>query len=723
MAHPQHLSLGALAASLLCASFAAAADDTNSVTDTINITGRSDAAPSLAGFGDAPLARSPLQVVSYGAQRLADANVTRIGDLTRLDASVGDAYNAAGYWSIISIRGYTLDNRFNVLRDGLPINAETAIALENKDRIEVLKGVSGIQAGSSAPGGLVNLLVKRPVGRQRSVTLGWEEQGTLGLAMDLGDRAGPDGIFGWRLNAAVQHLDPKVHDTQGHRSLLSLATDWQIGADTLLQAEVESSRQQQPSVAGFSMLGDTVPSARDIDTGVNLNHQPWNKPVVLNGNTASLRLQQRLGDDWRVHAHAMAQRLKSDDRTAFPYGNYTDPDNFVCNPCDRFAPDGSFTYWQYVSDNERRNSDALDLGSSGRLRSGGVEQTLEAGVLLTRYRGRFQDQVFDIAGTGKIDGSLVTPPSNGVPAANTDRSERSTEFYLRDALRFGNRWSLWLGLRHTLLRRESVLTRADDAGSLEETRYSQSVNIPWLAAAWQLTPQTMLYTSWGQGLESDVAPNRPSYTNAGQVLPALKSRQVEAGIKHSSERVDASLAWFDIDRPASADLGACDGSVDSCTHAIDGGECHRGFEAQLALRQGAWDWQASLMLLEARRHGSLQPDVNGNRPVNVPSATLRLGSAYRVAAVPGLELQAALAAEGNRVVLPYDTSVHIPGWTRLDMGARWVQQLAGNTVTWRVGVDNATNRQAWKESPYQFGHVYLYPLAARTWRVSAQTAF
>ena len=131
------------------------------------------------------------------------------------------------------------------------------------------------------------------------------------------------------------------------------------------------------------------------------------------------------------------------------------------------------------------------------------------------------------------------------------------------------------------------------------------------------------------------------------------------------------------------------------------------------------------MLLDAQRRGSQQPGVNGLRPVNVPQATLRLGTEYRPIALGlgGLALQANLSAEGNRAVLPYDESVRIPGWGRLDLGARWKQAWAGTTVLWRVGVDNATDRQAWKESPYQFSHVYLYPLQPRTWRVSAQVGF
>jgi iron complex outermembrane receptor protein len=665
-----------------------------------------------------PAASLPLQAIGFGAQRLADAHVERIGDLTRLDASIGDAYNAAGYWSIVAIRGYTLDNRFNYRRDGLPINAETSIALDNKERLELLKGTTGMQAGTSAPGGLVNLIVKRPVAGQRSFWLGWEAQGTFGFSADIGDRSGE---FGWRVNAAHQNLDPNLRDARGHRSLLALATDWQIGPDSLIEAEFESSRQQQPSAAGFSMRGDTVPDARSIDPRINLNHQPWNKPVVMNGHTASIRWQQRLGEKWRFKAQAMTQRLRSDDRTAFPYGVY-DPNTYQCAPwCDRFAPDGSFTYWQYISDNERRDTDALDLTLSGRAVTGTISHKIEIGILQTRYRGRFQDQVFDIAGTGNIAGTLSTPPSPLTPDANTNREERSREFYLRDAMQFGTGTGVWAGLRQTHLHRESVRTSPASDG-LRATRYEQAASLPWLALTQQLTPQTMLYISWGQGLQSDVAPNRSLYVNGGQALPSLKSRQTEAGLKHTNAVWAASLTLFDIDQPVAADIGMCNVG-DSCMRQADGSEHHRGIESQIGVHVGSWNWQMGAMHLDARRQGSIQTGVNGNRPVNVPASTLRLSAAYRMASVPGLELQGALIAESDRAVLPHDTTVRIPGWSRLDLAAQWIQRMDATTLTWRAGVDNAGDRRAWKESPYQFGHVYLYPFAPCTWRISVQGGF
>jgi iron complex outermembrane receptor protein len=720
MAHLFSRTRTALAAAALCCALAPAGaqtgTDTSTPTTTVTITGQRDSAPGFTGFGNQALARSPLQAFGYDTQQLDDSGITRIGGLTLLDASLNDAYNADGYWSMISARGYTLDNRFNYRRDGLPINAETAIALDNKESLEVLKGVSGIQAGTSAPGGIVNLVVKRPRAHQRSVSIGFRQSGSLFGAVDIGDRSGPDGAFGWRVNAAAEHLDPMQRDTQGHRTLLALATDWQINPDSLLEAEIEISRQSQPSVAGFSMRGNVVPSAKDIDPRLNLNHQPWNLPVVMNGNTASLRCQQRLSPDWRLKAQAMTQRLKSDDRTAFPYGVY-DASTYDCAEwCDRFAPDGSFTYWQYVSNNERRTSDALEVALSGRARTGGIEHTIDTGVLQTRYRGRFEDQIFDIAGPGKDDGSLVSPPSPGTPDANTNRSERSTEFYLRDAMHWRSGSSVWLGLRHSRLARASERTSPDSDGSLRATDYTQGVSIPWVAVAQQLTPATLVYASWGQGLESDVAPNRPAlYSNAGQALPALKSRQAEIGIKHAGEHLDATFALFDIDQPQAATVNGA--------YVTDGSEHHRGADGRITLRAGAWRWQVGAMLLNAERRGSNDASVNGARPVNVPRATLRLGTAYRVVAVPGLELQANFSVESDRVVLPYDQSVHIPGWSRLDLAARWMQHLAQSTLTWRAGIDNVTDRRAWKESPYEFDHVYLYPLAPRTLRIAVQASF
>jgi iron complex outermembrane receptor protein len=650
----------------------------------ITITGGRQALPlSIGGFGDAPLSQSPMSGRWIGDLELRDAGARSIADLTRLDASVSDAYNAEGYWSIVSVRGFTLDNRFNYRRDGLPINAETAIALDNKAGIEILKGTSGLQAGTSAPGGLANLVVKRPARALRSATLGWRQDGTLAAALDVSQRFGAGDAFGWRVNAAAQRLDPQTRELRGKRHLLAFAADARVGS-TLIEAELEASRQSQASLPGFSLLGDTVPDAHAIDPRTNLNRQPWTRPVVLDGTTASLRITQALAPDWRATAHAMSQRLTSDDRIAFPFGCSAE------QAFDRFCSDGSFDLYDYRSDDERRRSDALDLSLSGKARLGRTEHSLSAGVLFTRHESRFEGLAFNFVGTGHIDGTPPLEPDPTLGPATPPIDERSTELYLRDAVRIGERAGAWLGVRHTRL----------DRG------WRQSFTTPWLAVTYSLGTELLAYASAGQGIESRATPNLPDYATPGAVLPAQRSRQAELGLKgrwHGDTRW--SVAAFDIRRPFVRDAPP--------VFAVDGTQRHRGAEAEAEGRVGAWHWFASAMLLHARL-----PD--GQRPPNVPARTVRGMLGRDVAALPGLHLQGWLTAEGDRALLPQADSPLIGGWARLDLGARYTHRAAAATLTWRAGVDNVFDRRAWKESPLQFGHVVLYPLAPRTWRLSVQ---
>ncbi|MEP7058335.1 MAG: TonB-dependent siderophore receptor [Caldimonas sp.] len=677
----------------------------------VTISGRNPPSAGVAGFGDVPLSKAPLQASVYSAEQMQDAGVQRLSDLTRLDPAISDAYNSEGYIDYLTVRGFVLDNRFNFRRDGLPINAETSIPLDNKERIEVLKGTSGIQAGTSAPGGLVNYVVKRPLDAPlRSATLEWRQTGNVLGAVDLSQRFGQNQAFGVRINAALEHMDPKVRSERGHRDLFALAGDWRLGSDTLLEAEVETGRRSQPSQPGFSMLGDRVPAPGD--PRINLNNQPWTLPVVFDATTASLRWQQRLSAAWRFSAHFARQQLRTDDRAAFPFGCTAADGTYYA---DRYCPDGTFDLYDYRSENERRRTDALDLALHGKFATGPVAHDLTVGMLRSSVRNRFQPYAYNFAGTGNVDGTAVTPPAPDPVFEATNRDERSTELYLRDAITVTERLTAWLGLRGSRLDRQSISTDGTAA-----TDYRQSFATPWLAASYAFAPEQLVYASWGQGVESEVAPNQPRFVNRGQALPALKSRQAEIGIKGASERVAWGLAAFDIVRPLFADVGACD-IVDSCTHQLDGTVRHRGVEATGTLHNGAWTLDAGTQWLHARREGSQDAALNGLRPTNVPAFTLKMQAGYTVAAVPGLSLRGGVVHESSRMVLP-DNSASIPGYSRVDVGARYDARIGDRTWTLRAGVDNLLDKRAWKESPYEFSHAYLFPLAPRTVRVSLQVA-
>jgi iron complex outermembrane recepter protein len=673
----------------------------------ITITGKSrNNSATVAGFGDVPLSVAPFSATVISNSQLQDAGISGLADLTRLDAGITDAYNPPGYWSQLAVRGFTLDNRFNYRRDGLPINAETFLPQANKQALEILKGASGLQAGTSAPGGLVNLVVKRPQRGVRAVTLTFEEPGSAGLSVDVGDRVGSDEVFGWRVNANTERLAPAVRNSRGSRHLLAAAIDAQPARGSLIEAEFELSHQSQPSVPGFSLLGARLPDAKAIDPRINLNNQDWSLPVVFDGRTASLRYTQALLSNVNFIAHAMSQQLRTDDRIAFPFGCAAE------NDYTRYCSDGSFDLYDFRSEGERRRSRALDLYVSGQAALAGVTHRFNAGVLMTRFDSRFGRQAYNYVGSGSLDGLARFAPDPSLTDENTNRDERSTELHLQDMLAMTESTRFWAGLRYTRLQRDSVRTNSSRA-----TAYAQAFTTPWLALSHTLGQASTAYLSWGQGVESEVAPNRSRYTNAGQALPALKSRQFEAGFKQSTTEWDWRVAAFDIQRPEWRDIGACD-VAGSCVKRADGQSHHKGLELEAEWRNGPLSLRGSALALRARREGSEDTSLNGQRPTNVPAVSLKLQGAYNLAAVPGLAVLGFITHEGERVVLP-DNSVSTPGWTRIDLALRYTQQLgAASMAVWRAGVDNLANQRAWKEAPYQFGHAYLYPLAPRVFHVS-----
>lgn len=673
----------------------------------VTVSDQTAAQPAdVTGFGDVPLRELPLSATVVGSDQLKAIGARRLADLTVLDASVTDAYNSPGYWDFLTVRGFVLDNRFNYRREGLPISAETSIPLDNKERLEILKGTSGIQAGTSAPGGLVNYVVKRPTEQPlREVRLEVSSRASVLAAADLGGRFGVDNAFGYRLNVAAENLKPLVRNLDGQRSLLSLATDWRLSRDTLIEGEFEWSKKTQPSQQAFSLLGSTLPAVPD--PRLNLNNQPWSQPSVFDALTGSLRLQQALGSGWSWTAQLGRQYLRSDDRLAYAFGCSAEG-NY-----DRFCSDGTYDMYDFRSENERRTLTAASATVKGQVNTGSVRHDLSFGALVSRLHNAFQMQAYNYVGSGNVSGTVVNPADASLTDQNTNRTERSTELFVNDAIRWNDRLTTWLGLRATQLDRASIRTDGS-----RPTSYGDTLATPWVALSYKLSPATLAYASWGQGVESQIVPNKPSqYNNPGQALPAIKSTQYELGLKGEQGALSWQTAWFHIKRPVT-NLEYCANSGATCTGAYDGEAVHQGLEGNVQWRVGALRLGGSLTLMDAVRQGSLEnPAVNGKKPTNVPDWTLRAQAAWRLAQVPGLELQSQLIHEAQRAVTPTN-DVTLPAWTRLDVGAKYERKVGGTLTTWSLSIENLTDRRYWKESPYQYGHVYLFAGAPRTLRLA-----
>ena len=239
---------------------------------------------SVAGFAPAPLLDTPASVAVFSEQLLVDRQVRKLSEVLQSDASVGESYAPIGYYENFNVRGFELNAASSYKINGQTIVGEQNVALENKQQVELLKGLSGLQSGVAKPGGLINYVTKRPED-VRSVTVSTNEEGERYLATDLGGWFGSERQFGLRANLAHEDIRSYVDHADGKRDFASLAFDWQINPDAVLQLDAEYQHREQRSVPGYQLLGgNSLP--HDIDPHDRLAYQQWANPVSIDSLTS-----------------------------------------------------------------------------------------------------------------------------------------------------------------------------------------------------------------------------------------------------------------------------------------------------------------------------------------------------------------------------------------------------------------------------------------------------
>jgi iron complex outermembrane receptor protein len=227
-------------------------------------------------------------------------------------------------------------------------------------------------------------------------------------------------------------------------------------------------------------------------------------------------------------------------------------------------------------------------------------------------------------------------------------------------------------------------------------------------------------------VELEAVPNRPAlFANAGQVLPALKSEQTEVGLKwQANSRLLLTAAAFSIDKPYADDLpGTAAGALPTRAAGAKTAR-HRGVELSAAGRVfDALSVQASLMALDARYTQAADLALVGQRVTNVPRLKASVFADYKVSALPGLSVNALASLQGAKAATA-DGSVELPASWQVDAGLGYAHSIAGQSVLWRVSVENLTDRIYWREAPTtSWGGIYLFPSTPRTLRVSATLSF
>ena len=568
----------------------------------------------------------------------------------------------------ISIRGILVENRGNYRLNGtLPIVNLIDIPLENKDRVEVLKGASSMYYGLVPPSGIVNFVTKRagmtPV---TSIEASVNNHGAVDVHADVGRRFA-EGRMGLRVNAVAGREDIGIERFDGERGLLSLAYDWRVSPAFTLKADLEHYRKdvsEQAAIANPPAVGGVLTLPPIPGNRRNLAGQ-WQR-YDAKATNALLRGDFTVNDTWSVTLETGRAQTERDRRYS-QFQNY-----------DLASGDGRLRI--FFANGQRYTNTNHRAETLGRFTAGGIQHELTLGYTYNQREAYSGDgaPVVDVAQNlyNPVAPAPITPAvfSRGSASTILDKG-----VYVADRLLIGAKWQVLAGLR-----------AADYANTSSKATYSASKTSPNLSVLFKPEPTTSLYASYLEGLEeTGTAPaNR---ANNGEILPPAVNKQKEIGIKtRALGGYLAQLALFQIDRPQT--------TVDAGNRFILGGKSrYRGLEGSVSGEIGRdWSVIASMLLLDAKiaSVGAANAGELGKIPENTPRRTASLFAEYRLLQVPGLALSAGAFHVGKRAVNNLNQAF-VGSYTTLSLGARYVTKLAGRPVTLQANLDNAADRDYW----------------------------
>lgn len=593
-------------------------------------------------------------------------------DAVRNTAGVTRQQNGGDTWDQLVIRGIAVENRTNYRLNGsLPIMNFSQVPMEDKERVEVLKGASALYYGFTAPAGVVNFVTKR-AGSVPVTTVGMavDQFGTALATVDLARRYGEEQQFGVRINAAGGTLGSFLDGIgDGNRGFASAALDWRVDRRLLLRADLEFDRKRITEEVGVALPAAVngviaLPHAVDPEKLVG----PAGAVFEAKTSNAQLRADYAFADDWSLTLEGGHSQTARDRQLAI---------------LTLAAKNGTVTGAGTIKGNIQHlvvDSNFMRAELFGNVVTGPLRHELTVGASETN---KTQDPVFQVNYTTSAqnlyDPLPLTKITYGLrPAAPTTDALKTTDFglYALDRIAFSPQWQAIAGVRH--------VNYTSDQG---DDHYDAVQTAPMAALIYKPRRDTELYASAAQGLEEgETAPTGSA--NQDQHLAPGVSHQAEVGARwRAPAGTLLSAALFQIKRPGYY--------TDASNLFVANGEQeYRGLELST---QGqltrALAWQTSAQLLDPR-FKNIGPAYDGKAPENAARQTASAFLSYDVDALPGLSLSGGAYFTGRRPVNDLDQA-YLGGVTLFSAGLRYVTPLLRQRATWQINIDNAAGKEYW----------------------------
>lgn len=271
----------ALSAILAAWSGGAQAQQDNAINlDVVNVQGETATGPvvgyvaqrsSTATKTDASIMETPQSVTVVTRQQMDDQAAQTVGQALRYTAGVlGETRLSAGRYDSVFVRGFGgagsgagyvgyLDGLRYMRGVNYLVPAYDPWGLE---RVEVLRGPSSVIFGQVKPGGIVNMVSKRPRDTAHGeVQLQTGNFGRAQAAFDIGGPVNPDKTLMYRVVGLGRATDTQVDFTREERIFIAPSVTWRPNDATSLTVLASYQRDPETGFYGFiPAIGTARPS-------------------------------------------------------------------------------------------------------------------------------------------------------------------------------------------------------------------------------------------------------------------------------------------------------------------------------------------------------------------------------------------------------------------------------------------------------------------------------
>lgn len=619
----------------------------------------------VGALGNLSVMDTPFSTVAYTADLMAQQQARSVADVLVNDPATRFTTSAGHTYENFRVRGFDV-NAGDLAIEGMYGLAPVGHSpVEYLERVELLKGPSALFSGmppGGGVGGVVNLVPKRagdePLTR---ATFGVQSESQAELALDLGRRFGERKQWGLRVNSAYGDGDTTLDEQTKNRKFLSAALDFRGEALTAtLDAYTSKERFEGGTPAMYWFSTTDIPGAPDPST--NQFRNGWGE---LESQAVIARAEYAINE--QIDAFAGIGR-RNHDYAGFINGTHAR----------QIAANGDYS-GRMVGQRGYSNASSAEAGLRGRFATAGVKHEL---VLHATRLEQEEGSAVNMASFSSNIYDPVTPTMVAVPGSAPKTGETTLQsLALVDTLSFlDDRLRLTLGARQ-----QSVQTKSFTGG----TPYDESALTPAVAVVAKPWGQNVsLYANYVQGLTKGDTVTDVLATNYKHDFAPYKTEQMELGVKWTTGTFTNTVSLFEITKPTMMVTGPSSSPTytDDAEKRMRGVEWNSFGELARGLRVlGGASWN----------QGKLTKTVNGqyddNDAVGAPHWQGNLGAEWDTPWLQGLTLSARLAATSKQYLDAANTQ-RIPGWSQVDVGARYATRLMGRPTQWRLGVNNLFDR-------------------------------